>query len=34
MADFDEFYEMSYNSLSLGPKIMLGLFKSSQVGLS
>ena len=35
MADFDEFYEISYNSLSFCPKIMfLGSFESSRVGLS
>ena len=35
MADFDEFYEISYNYLICGPKIMfLDLFESSQVGLS
>ena len=35
IADFDEYYEISYNSLSFCLKIMfLGSFKSSQVGLS
>ena len=35
MADFDEFYEISYNSLRFCPKItFLGSFESSRVGLS
>ena len=35
MADFDEFYEISYNSLSFCLKItFLGSFESSRVGLS
>ena len=35
MADFNEFYEISNNSLSSCPKItFLGLFKNSQIGLS
>ena len=34
MADFDEFYEISHNSLSFGPKItFLGSFKSLRVAL-
>ena len=35
MADFNEFYKISFNSLSFGPKIMfLESFESLQVGLS